>query len=374
MTNTPTMMTYILESSHQMKQNIENAKDITKQLVDLYTQKDYRTIWIIACGSSSNGSQCAKPFMMKTLNCDVKIVNPSTFLYSENKIKDDDFVLVISQSGCSTNSIEAIQKLKEMNIFSVALTGNQDCDIAKIADVTIDWQVGIESVGFVTKGVSTLCLFLDLFAIEAAYRKGILSQNKYETLYQELQDIPSRHIHVQKQAMQLYETNKKVFTSMQVVYFIGFAQGYGIATEGALKFGETIKVPSFAYEAEEYIHGPNYQLTPNYTVFMFDDMELGSQRMGQIYQATQSVTDHVFMVSNQDIVKEDHAIRLPFDIKEPALLPLYVLPVVQTIAYLTTTDLNSWDNHPMYAHFKDYAASKTASIQNIMPGIKDFIE
>ena len=131
--------------------------------------------------------------------------------------------------------------------------------------------------------------------------------------------------------------------------------------------GETIKVPSFSYEAEEYIHGPNLQLTPDYTVFIYDDMEAGSKRIGQIYQATQSVTDKTFMVTNNPIVPEDHAIRLPFDIKEPALLPLYVLPFVQTISYLASDDLNSWDNHPLFAQFKHFASTKTDTIKDIMP-------
>ena len=55
-------------------------------------------------------------------------------------------------------------------------------------------------------------------------------------------------------------------TSITVHYALGFDQAYGIATEAALKFGETMKVPSFAFDAEEYNHGPNLQLTPNYTV------------------------------------------------------------------------------------------------------------
>ena len=109
MENEPTMMTYILESPDQLKNNILNAKEITKELVDLYCEKDYRTIWIIACGSSSNGSNCAKPFMMKYLNCDVKIVNPSTFLYSENKIKEDDFVKTTTMK---IKRYEEINKMK----------------------------------------------------------------------------------------------------------------------------------------------------------------------------------------------------------------------------------------------------------------------
>lgn len=362
-----TMMTYIEESPAQVKKNIENSKEITKELVDIYCKKDYRTIWIIACGSSSNGSQCAKPFMMKYLNCDVKIVTPGTFLFTEDKIKEDDFAFVVSQSGCSTNSIDALKKLKEMGIQSIGLTGNLNSDFKDVADVTIDWSVGEEKVGYVTKGVTTLALFFMLFALEAGLRKGIISQEKYDAVFEELKEVPERHIKVQEETKEFYQKNRGILTSMTVVYSVGFAQGYGVSCESALKMGETIKVPSFPYEAEEYVHGPNLQLNPNYTVFMYDDFEKGSERIAQIYQATRSVSYKTFAVTNNPIVDDDHAIRLPFDIKEPALLPLYVLPVCQMISYFASTELNSWDNHPTFDQFKKYATTKTKTINNIMP-------
>lgn len=40
------------------------------------------------------------------------------------------------------------------------------------------------------------------------------------------------------------------------------------AREGSLKFGETLKIPTLYYENEEYVHGPNMQLDPEYTVFL----------------------------------------------------------------------------------------------------------
>ena len=97
--NTPTMLTYIEETPAQLKLNVERAEELTHELVDLYVEKKPHAIWIIACGSSSNGSQCARYFMMKYLKREVKIVTPSTFIYGENHLHEDDFAFVISQSG-----------------------------------------------------------------------------------------------------------------------------------------------------------------------------------------------------------------------------------------------------------------------------------
>lgn len=366
--NTPTMLTYIEETPAQLKLNVERAEELTHELVDLYVEKQPHAIWIIACGSSSNGSQCARYFMMKYLKREVKIVTPSTFIYGENHLHEDDFAFVISQSGCSTNSIEALDVLKKMGITAIGLTGNVESDFKDHADLVVDYGVGEETVGYVTKGVATLAQFLMLFAIEAGVRTGTVTEEERAALLEEMADAPRRHEVVQKETWELYNRHKGDFTSMTVVNHCGFLQGYGITCEGALKFGETIQIPSFAYEGEEWIHGPNLQLTPNYTVVCIDHLTEGSDRLVDIYLAARTVTDHAFIVTNSDRVDDDHAIRLPFDIAEPLMMPLYVLPFYQIIAHQATTDLHRWEKHPLFEErFRKAISTKTDKIDQIMP-------
>ena len=363
-----TMLTYINESPSIMMQNIKNRKNLTQSLVNLYEKQKCKTFWIVACGSSYNASMCAKSFMMKYMDCHIKIVTPNTFIYEDHRLDDNDIVVVVSQSGCSTNSIEALKKVKELNHIAVGVTGNVDSDFKDYADILIDYGVGEESVGYVTKGVVTLTLFFMVFALEASLKTGYLYRDKYNELIEELEKCPCRNDRMKDIAIEFYNNYKKEMTSMSVAYFCGFMQGYGICQEAALKVGETVKIPSFAYEAEEYIHGPNLQLTPNYTVFLVDDMGEGSQRIVQIYKATRKITDKAYIITNNKDVDDEYAIRLPFDsyIREPLFMPLYVLPVFQYIAYKATDDLNKWQKHPLYSEFKKEVNSKTENIYKVM--------
>lgn len=364
----PTMLTYIEETPAQLKLNVERAEELTRELVDLYVEKKPHDIWIIACGSSANGAHLARYFMMKYLKCEVKIVTPSTFIYGENGLDEDDFAFVISQSGCSTNSIEALDVLKKMGIAAIGLTGNVESDFKDHSDLVVDYGVGEETVGYVTKGVATLAQFLMLFAIEAGVRVGTVTEDERAALLAEMADAPRRHEIVQQETWELYKRRKADFTSMTVVNHCGFMQGYAITCEGALKFGETIQIPSFAYEGEEWVHGPNLQLTPNYTIVCIDHMTEGSDRLVDIYLAARTVTDRAFIVTNSDRVDDDHAIRLPFDIAEPLMMPLYVLPFYQIIAHQTTDDLHRWDKHPLFEErFRGAISTKTDKIDQIMP-------
>ncbi|MDF9824764.1 glucoselysine-6-phosphate deglycase [Breznakia sp. PF5-3] len=363
--NKPTMLTYIKETPEQIEKNIQNRKALTKTMVDLYTAKEYDTIWIIASGSSSNGSSCAKPFMMKYLNCDVKIVTPSTFNFGEDKLKENDFAMVISQSGCSTNSIDALKKLKTMGYNPIGITGNANSDFKDYADPMIDYGVGVESVGYVTKGVTTLAEFLMLFALEAALATKKIETNVYDSVLEEMKKTPVYHKQMQEQTNAFYKLHRKALTAMSVCYSVGFSQGLGIANESALKIGETVQIPSFVYEAEEYIHGPNLQLTPNYTILLIDDLDQGSDRLLEIYKATRYVSDRAFLVSTRK--EDDHTLHIPFEVKEPLLSPLYVLPCFQLFAYYITEELNRWEKHPLYNDFNEHISLKTDTIKDIMP-------
>ena len=64
----PSMLSFIEDTPKQIHYNIENLHVLTEQIINFYLQKDYQTIWIIASGSSANGSQCAKPFLTKYLH------------------------------------------------------------------------------------------------------------------------------------------------------------------------------------------------------------------------------------------------------------------------------------------------------------------
>ena len=80
--------------------------------------------------------------MMKYLNLEVKVVTPFTFTNYEHNVTDEDFVFCISQSGCSTNTIKALRKCRELGIPAIGLTGNVNSDFKTEADLVVDYGVG----------------------------------------------------------------------------------------------------------------------------------------------------------------------------------------------------------------------------------------
>ncbi|MGM9911809.1 SIS domain-containing protein [Floccifex sp.] len=349
-----TMLDYIKEAPEVALNNVEHYQELVKPLLDIANEKEYKRIWLVASGSSNNACHCARAFMKKVLPMDVKIITPYTFTYYEHDINEDDLVLVVTQSGYSTNAIEAIKKINELNHLSICLTGNVNSDVKDYADVVIDYGVQEELVGYVTKGVTCLCLFLVLFSI---------AQSKQTDYLDEVKKAIQVNQKTIDKTMKFIEHNYKELTSMNWVYSIGAGSNYGTALESALKMGETIHIPSAPYEIEEYIHGPNLQLTPQYNVFIYDGNDQASNRVAQVYLATKQVTNRVFMVSaNTNFKDDDHVLLV--DKVLPELCPIAYLPFVQLVSYIISRDTNRIKQHPLLKKFKKIAAAKSDNFVN----------
>ncbi|MEY8357184.1 SIS domain-containing protein [Lachnospiraceae bacterium 54-53] len=352
-----TMMTYVKETPGVILENVKKRKELTAPLMAEYEKGDYDSIWIVASGSSYNGSYCARQFMRNYLKSEVKIVSPFTFLCSEHDFTDRDFVFVVSQSGYSTNSLDALKLIRGQGRASIGITGNISSDMKEYADVLIDYGVGVETVGYVTKGVASFALFLMLFTLEAAVKKGLLYEDEAEAVCRDMEKAAHIHEQVQKESLKFFQDHYKKFTSMNSAYVCGSGANYGTALEGALKLGETVKIPAAAYESEEFIHGPNLQLTPAYTVFFIDGGKCGS-RIRTIFKACREVTDSAFLITNQPGSAGEGVLNIPADIPE-LLTPLCFLPFFQILAYQATTELNRWKQHPLLKRMKEAAACKT---------------
>lgn len=347
-----TMEYYILQTQKIIEENYKN-NELTNELSTLFLKKDYKSIKIIASGSSGNAAWCAKYLIEKILHIRVEIIPPFTFSHYP-LILEDDFIFAISQSGYSCNVLEALTVLKKNNRDTIALTGNLNSDIKGYADFLIEYGVGEEVEGYVTKGVTTLVLFLLLFALDIKKKKGYLADlKKYDVYFQEYESMQKVNFKYEEDFIEKF---KKNFLSMDHCYIVGCGHGEGIAKEAALKIGETIKIVTCSYELEEYIHGPNLQLSPCYNVFIIDSQDDTSERSYQIYLASRQVSDRIYYITNKEM-NDDHVLTLLNP--EPDFLALSYLQFFQLLSYRISKELRTIPKHPLMKEFNKIVSSKT---------------
>lgn len=373
----PTMLDYVHESPEALECALTNHETLCGPLVARYVAESSDgtstgNVVLVACGSSRNAAECAAPLMRRALGARVTVSTPGTCLVSETFPVRDTFHLVVTQSGCSTNALAVLDRLRGTGAPALALTANPEAEVHSHADAVFDFGCGEEQVGYVTKGVVTLAQYLMLFALDAAVATGRMGNGERDATRAQMRLVPEAHRALQASADKFYRTHRRDLLGMGPCYVLGFDQAWGVALEGALKLGETVKVPAFAYEAEEFNHGPNLQMTPAYTVFLVDDLARGHERMVALYRACRHVTDHAFLLTATAMDgaagTDGNVFPLPEERPaDPLLLPLYLLPFFQIIAYRATEEKGSWDELPLVAETEDLVPSKTNDILRFMP-------
>ena len=345
------------EAVSQGKRNIENSYELTKQLVNIYVEGKYRDLIFVACGSSYHGAYCAKAFVEAVLKRRVLLLTSEDFAHYDNVLKKTDLILVMSFSGASTNSIEALRKVRELGRKAIGITGYPESDFRYESDVLIEYGLNGEKEPYETKGVTLLSLYLMLFAMEVGLRKHILKKADYQQHQKDMYFALEASTLMSAKAEKFAQKHKEMLKEMKDINFVSSKSGYPIMLEAKLKFGELIKICTDASELEEFIHGPAIKCNPDSVIFYLDTSAETSERCYEIFTATKSITPYAFLLSKNNY-KDENVIELPIAVS-PYLYSLFVLSFFQELVYQTTVLRDCFAENPWYKDFSSQIEIKS---------------
>ena len=348
---------YLNEVYSQGNENINNSESLTKTVVDLYCSREWNCINLIACGSSYNGALCVKHFLQQSLKTRCNVFSPIDFCEHELSLSKNDFCIFISFSGSSTNIIKSIKEAEKEGIKTVGLVGNIDSDMKKYCSMTVDYGLNGQDDPYVTKAVTLQNIFLILFGVESAKKLGLMSGESYCYKKGLLKSSLELHEEVMKRSKTFTNAHLKELLTITEFIFCGDGPAYGIACEAALKFSELLKVPSFAYESEEALHGPLYRMNQNSIVFLIDTKKELQERIEEIYKTLSNISDRVFIITNK-IHKKKNVFTLPNNIEE-YLIPISCLVFFQEMAYQLTVKRNSLEKNYLMRNINKMIVTKT---------------
>jgi len=356
-----TMLDYVRLTPDVLKENLARSAELVAPLVEMLKKKPYRVLRIVASGSSSNASNCARPFLRHMLGMEVLVTTPYTFTHHEHELPDDELTVVVSQSGYSTNALDALDAIRAAGHPAVGLCVDLASDMKDHADVIIDYGVGVETVGYVTKGVTSFVLFLMLFALEGAKALGKIDEAEEAKWRKALETAIEGNISTLERTLDYLNQHYMELSSMNVVYLCGSGSCMGAAMEGALKIAETLQIPAIAYETEEYVHGPELQMDPNHTVFFLTGSEETWGKTTALWEATCMVTRRSYLITADPNAPEDDRVFQIGPNVEEDLAALYILPIFQIISYQLTEDKHLWHKHPLCVKLENAASGKSAN-------------
>ena len=334
-----TMYDYIKETPKACKKIMENRKNITAKFVKYIANNDIKRLILIASGSSYNASESSKYFIEKYLKIPVKLVTPLIFTNYETLYDKNDLIVAVSESGKSTATIDAVKKVISENMTCMVLTNDLESQITKETKDVIDMSCGIETVGYVTKGYTTTALDLMLMGLEGALALNRVSREDYENVINQINACIKLMPAVIESSKSMYVNNKDDLKKIKRLMVIGYGPNCGTALEGALKLQETIGIASTPYELEDFMHGPNLELTNEHTVFFINTKGKVEKHLTDLKEYVEKITDKSYMITHGSQSTGTKEISINHNIDEE-ISPLFMAIPFQMIAYLLAGDLN----------------------------------
>ena len=211
-------------------------------------------IYIVACGSAYHVGMVAKYVMEELADIPVEVDLASEFRYRNPKLMKDSMVIVVSQSGETADSLAALRLAKEKGVPVLGIVNVVGSSIARESDHILYTYAGPEISVATTKAYSTQLIAVYLLAVQAAFAKGLISEERYGELIAELGRLPEKIQRTldDKERIQWFASK---YANAKDIFFIGRGIDYAIRLEGSLKMKEISYIHSEAYAAGELKHG-----------------------------------------------------------------------------------------------------------------------
>lgn len=212
-------------------------------------------IKICACGTSYHAGLTASYLFerLSKIKCSVEIA--SEFRYKEPLLCKDTLFIVISQSGETADTLEALKMAKNGGLKSIVVCNVDNSSMTRVADATVLLRAGIEKGVASTKAFSTQTVVLWMMALYFAKIRKVISEDKLQTEIQTLKNVPNS-LKVESLLHEKCRRLSKRYLHGHGFFFIGRDVFFPLALEGALKLKEISYLHAEGYPAGEMKHGP----------------------------------------------------------------------------------------------------------------------
>ena len=217
-------------------------------------------ILFCACGTAWHACLVAEYLIEKYARIPVEVEYASEFRYRNAPLDKNTLVFVISQSGETIDTLQALRESKRKGFKTLAITNSVGSTISRESDGGLyqyaGKEVGVASTKAFTSQIA-ICLLIALYI----GRMRDLSFYGGRLIVDAIKSLPSLAAKVLKLAPSIEKIAKK-YAHFSDFLFVGRLSEFPVALEGALKLKEISYIHAEGYPAAEMKHGPIALVSP----------------------------------------------------------------------------------------------------------------
>lgn len=363
------MFEYICETPIVLKQIINDRKNITKEFVEKFVDKDIEQIYVLGSGTSYHAGLAAKNFLEELLNLKVITMYPTQFERSERVFNKKTLVIGMSQGGQSLSTVAGLDAATKLGLYTAAVSENPTALIFEHAQTSTRIEVGNEKCGAKTKGYAGTSVTLMMMLIELALAKGITSQETVDSYFERMNKVIENLPNIVKASTEWYGRIKDEFLPAKRIVVVGYDGMYADVLEGALKVLETVRQGVTGYDIEEFFHGIYNSITESAHLFYLASEGDYKPRTVKLVEILSEWTPHNYIIGSPSGIdhptEKDCIVQF---VEDPLFSSWeYIIPM-QVLACLAPQDLGINPDIPKDPQFHARIGSKK------LDGVRDHYE
>jgi glucosamine--fructose-6-phosphate aminotransferase (isomerizing) len=302
--------------------------------------KECRHLVIVACGTSYYAGCVGRYVFEKLTEIDVEVELASEFRYRKLNFPENTFLVALSQSGETADTLAAIREAKRKGASLLGIVNVVGSSISRETEAGVynhaGPEIGVASTKIFTSQLTILTLLALLLGRHhnLSLTEGVEAIRAIQTLPDLMKDVLSQAHHIEAIAENYYKCNNWLF--------LGRKYNYPIALEGALKLKEVSYIHAEGYPAGEMKHGPIALINPKMPTVAIIPKDDVYEKMLSNIQEIKSRKGPVIAIATKgdDDVREivDDVIEIPKTLD--FLNPILAVVPCQLLAYYCANLLN----------------------------------
>jgi len=291
---------------------------------------------LVACGTAYYACSVAKYWFEQLARMPVEVDIASEFRYREAPMPEGGGMIVVSQSGETLDTLEAMRYGRKQNQTILSIVNTIESTIERESDIVLHTLAGPEIGVASTKAFTTQLTTLACIALAIGVARGTINREQERTLTMQLRQVPALAARVLNADETIQEVAADVANARDVLY-LGRGALFPLAMEGALKLKEISYIHAEGYAAGEMKHGPIALIDETVPVVVLaPGQDPLFDKTASNVQETIARGGKILMISDKkgiDRLKGQSAWNVQMDDVHPFVAPiLYAIPA-QLLAY-----------------------------------------
>lgn len=316
---------------------VNGLPDFTEDGIDDEVFKNLKQITVVACGTAMHAGIVGKSLIESTLRIPVLTEIASEFRYKDPIIDENTLVVVVSQSGETIDTLEALRLAKKKGSKVLSIVNVKGSTIARESDYVLYTHAGPEIAVASTKAYTVQVSAFYLLAARIGFVKGIVSEEDTRKFVANLSRAGALIEETLKSANDVKRIANHIKTAPDLFY-IGRGIDYTMSLEAALKLKEISYIHAEAYAAGELKHGTIALIAENVPVIAIATEEHVYAKVISNVREVKARGAYVILISHDDKEESkevcDKQIKIPAS--DSAMSVFATAAIVQLIAYYTS--------------------------------------